>query len=83
MDTFNWLTLLGAVASAGVTYGVLSNQVGNLSTDLKSLREEWNRSRERTGERIEALVKDVAKLQERSRHRVVTSQGLPVAKESK
>jgi hypothetical protein len=83
MDTGNWITLLGAVGSAGITYGVLSNKVGNLQTELRELKAEWNRSRERTGERLEAIGKDITKLAERSRHRPITRQGVPITTEGK
>lgn len=81
MDTGTWISLIGAAVSAGVTYGILSNQVGNLKTAHKDLKEEWNRSRERTGERLEALGKEVATLKERLRHRPVTrGMGVPEVK---
>jgi hypothetical protein len=76
VDTGNWLTLLGAVGSAGITFGVMSTKLAAMAKDLQSLREEFNRSRERAGERMEALGKDLAKLQERSRHRPTAPQGV-------
>lgn len=65
MDTGNWLTLLGAILSAGVTYGIVATRLAGLTADMRDLK----RSREDQGKRMEGLKVEITKLQERIKHR--------------
>ena len=76
MDTGNWLTIIAAIGSAGVTYGVMANKLGNALTELKEFKAEVNRSRERTGERLEEVGKQLTRLEERVKVRRLTSPGI-------
>lgn len=89
MSTSNWLTIIGAIASAALTYGVMSTKVAGLVGDVKDLtaklekfevewRAEWSRAREATGKRIDDLGKDVAQLQVQIKlRRRTTGVGIP------
>lgn len=72
MSTGNWLTLLGAIMSAGVTYGIVATKLAGLTADIRDLK----RSREDQGKRLEGLKVDITKLQERIKIRRSTHPGL-------
>lgn len=71
MDTGNWLTILGAILSAGVTYGIVATRLAGIVADVRDLK----RSREDQGKRLEGLKVDITKLQERIKIRRSTSPG--------
>jgi hypothetical protein len=77
VNTATWLSLIGMLVGIAVVWGSLKNEVGNLKTSLTELRAEFNRSRERWGERIEKLerAEEVARRVRRA------TKGIPAAAE--
>jgi len=79
MSTASWLSLLGTVVLIAMTWGSQKNEIGNLKTAFKELKDEFNRSREKQGERIERLERtDEAREAVR---RATHARGTPVTKE--
>jgi hypothetical protein len=72
MDTGNWLTILGAILSAGVTYGIVATKLAGIVADIRELK----RSREDQGKRLGELKVDITKLQERIKLRRNTQGGV-------
>jgi hypothetical protein len=75
VTTANWLTILAAVISAAVTWGMLQRTVAALEKTVSELKHEFNRSRESVGQRLEELGRQVTAL--RTRDEVISEYSRP------